>query len=247
MLWFYPTAIRTVLHETSNRLSELVHPRMLITASEVFDEVLRVKIQADLDVEIFNFYGAVELGRIAAECPVHEGLHVNVDHVILECLDGLQPVAYEKLGVSVVTCLNNFAMPFIRYRLGDLFTFLEKPCSCGSSFPLISSPLGREADVIELPSGKVLPPVGFPVIMRSFNGINQFRLIQESYEHLVLELVFQKPPPEPLLAHLRSQLMEYLGEPVKLEIRIVDVIEEEKLKFRSFISKLSKDNRSMLL
>ncbi len=30
--------------------------------------------------------GSTEFGEIAAECPAHEGLHVNADHVILECL-----------------------------------------------------------------------------------------------------------------------------------------------------------------
>lgn len=36
--------------------------------------------------------------------------------------------------------------------------------------------------------------------------------------------------------------MEYLSEPVRLDIQVVDFIQEEKLKFRIFISKLPESN-----
>jgi len=36
---------------------------------------------------MLDFYGTAEVGRIALECPAHQGLHVNADHIILELLE----------------------------------------------------------------------------------------------------------------------------------------------------------------
>ena len=86
--------------------------------------------------------------------------HVNADQLILECLDDDgRPVEPGTPGVVVVTSLYGFVMPFIRFRLGDICTPIEQRCSCGSSFPLVSAPLGRQDDVLRLPSGKLLAPV----------------------------------------------------------------------------------------
>ena len=161
VLWGYPTVLRALLHRVDYRLSTLARPRALITSAEVFDEVMRDRLRVDLDMEMFNFYGAREVGRIAAECPAHEGLHVNADHVLLEGLEGDRPVGWGKSGGVVLTSLNAFAMPFIRYRLEDIGMLLKENCSCGSSFPLIAPPLGRDWDMIRLPSGKLLSAHGF--------------------------------------------------------------------------------------
>jgi phenylacetate-CoA ligase len=120
--------------------------------------------------------------------------------------------------------------------------FVEKTCSCGSSFPLIEPPLGRREDLIRLPSGQVLSPWGFFFILRSFDGIDQFRVIQEGFDHFVLQIVFRERPQDETLLKIRSRVMEYLSEPVRLDIQVVDFIQEEKLKFRIFISKLPESN-----
>jgi len=244
VLWAYPSALRALLHNVDYHLSKLVRPRILITSAEVLDEVLREKILADMNLEIFNFYGAYEIGRIAAECRAHEGLHINSDHVIIERLDGDQRSEPGTRSVVVITCLNSFAMPLIRYQLGDICTLTEKNCSCGCSFPIICSLQGRENEMTRLPSGKILPSPLFGHILKDFSSINQFRIIQERLDHFVLQLVFQENPKNDVLAKIRSRIMEFLGEPVTVDIQLVDFIEEEKQKFRIFISKLPKSDYS---
>jgi len=242
VFWSYPTALWALLHSLDYRLSNFIHPRMLITSAEVFDNGLRKRVMSDLDAEIFNFYGALEVGRIAAECPAHEGLHVNADHVILECVKNEWTEKIGKSGISVITALNADAMPFIRYELGDICKFVEKKCSCGLSFPLIEPPLGRNEKLITLPSGKMLSPNVVLFILRSFDEIGQFRLVQESYDRLVIQIVLQEVYPDQLLDKIRLQIMETLGEQIKLDIRVVDLIEEERLKFRNFISQINEPN-----
>lgn len=232
VLWFYPTALRSLLHYVDGPLTDLVRPRMLISVSEVLDEHLRARVREVFDLEVFDFYGAVEIGRIAVECVAHDGLHLSMDHVVLESVDGAHS------GEAVVTTLNNFAMPLIRYRLGDIISFLPGDCSCGSFLPRITPPIGRAEELIMLPSGKALIPQGIHSILRVFSGLNQYRLIQESSDRFVLQLDWRNRPREERLPEIRAQLNQFFGEPVRLDIQNVESIPEEKLKFRAFISQL---------
>jgi phenylacetate-CoA ligase len=238
-LWASPTDLRVLMKRLDYRLRDIVRPRVLITSAEVFDEITRERVRADLNPEMFNFYGSYEVGRIAAECPAHEGLHVNADHVVLECLDGERSAGPGRAGTTVITTLNVLAMPFIRYRMGDICTFLEKACSCGCAFPLIGPPKGREEELLSLPSGKLLSVGGLEFVLRDFfEIIDQFRFIQESRDHLLLQLVLRVKEDKQTLEKMRRALVRYLGEPVRMDIRIVNHIKEEKKKFRTFISKL---------
>ena len=73
----------------------------------------------------------------------HNGYHVAIDSVIMEFLKDNKPVKPGGEGEIVVTVLNNFAMPFIRYNLHDMGSFSSKPCSCGRTFPLMTQIKGR--------------------------------------------------------------------------------------------------------
>jgi len=242
VLWAYPTMLRSLLHKNDCRDANLDHLRVLITSGEVVNEGIREKIKSDLDIKMYNFYGALEIGRIADECSAQEGLHVNADHVILECLNDGRPVEYEIPGVVVLTTLNVSTMPFIRYRLGDICTLIEKTCSCGSSFPLIGPPRGREEDLVRLPSGRSLSPLAFMYIFSKISEIDQFRVIQENYDHFVIQIIFSRNPQDEKLLDLRRRIKDFLDESVRVDIKAVDVIPQEKLKYRSFISKIPKSD-----
>jgi len=234
-----PSKLRAILHHLDYRLSEIFQPRILITSQEVFDDGLRKRVLADLDVELFNFYVCTQFAELASDCRAHEGLHVNADQLILECLDDNGQMAEPgKPGEVVVTSLYGYMMPFIRFRLGDICRPIEEQCSCGSTFPLISAPLGRQDDVLRLPSGKILSTINLGVIMKTVDGIDQYRYTQESLDHLVLQLVLWKHPGESTLARVRKQVLEYLSEPVSFDVQIVDRLPEDKGKFRRFISKV---------
>jgi phenylacetate-coenzyme A ligase PaaK-like adenylate-forming protein len=71
------------------------------------------------------------------------------------------------------------------------------------------------------------------------DGIDQFRIIQERPDHIVLQLVWWREPTEHAVSELRTRMLEYLGEPVQLDVERVDSIPEEKRKFRKFISELN--------
>ena len=89
--------------------------------------------------------------------------------------------------------------------------------------------------MIHLPSGKLQSPFGLQFILRRFNKIDQFRFIQKSPEHLVLQLALQGSPQKNFLSNIKADFLEYLSEPMRVEIQVVNFNQEDR-KFRAFIN-----------
>ncbi|MGQ0645837.1 MAG: GNAT family N-acetyltransferase [Elusimicrobiota bacterium] len=98
-------------------------------------------------------YGSSEFNEIALECP-QGSLHINADRLLVEFLrdDGRPARAFERARI-VVTDLDNAATPFIRYPVGDLGSYSDKPCPCGRAFPVLHELTGREHAFLHLPGG----------------------------------------------------------------------------------------------
>ncbi|HZM46141.1 MAG TPA: hypothetical protein VFC14_15000 [Burkholderiales bacterium] len=95
------------------------------------------------DVPLTDLYAADEAGCIALQCPDHEHYHVQSESVLVEVLDGEdRACAPGTVGRVVVTTLQNFAMPLIRYDIGDLAE-VGDPCPCGRGLPVLGRILGR--------------------------------------------------------------------------------------------------------
>lgn len=238
VIWAYATVLRELLHRIDYQLSRIVRPRAFIVAGEPFEPLLRDQLRADLDAEIFSLYGSSEVGIVGWECREHSGLHVNADQVVIECIGENGPVGPGGRGVAVVTTLDYRVMPLIRYRLGDIFSPVGTGCACGSPLPLIGAPLGREKDLLRLPSGRELAPVECDVFSE-FPQVCQYRFVQERPDRVLVQLRFREEPGEDLLPHIRKRIADFLGEPVGLEIRVVERFREAKTKFRTFVSRLA--------
>ena len=85
---------------------------------------------------IVNEYGSTESGIIAFECP-KGSLHINMEGVFVE----RDPTD----GGILVTNLQSFSFPSIRYKLGDQIELAEESfrCSCGMNSPVIKEVTGR--------------------------------------------------------------------------------------------------------
>jgi phenylacetate-CoA ligase len=95
------------------------YPRMIFTDSELLTPTLRRSIETAFKRSVIDIYGTLETDNIAYECERHCGYHIAIDAVILEFVADNRPVPSGVSGEIVCTVLNNYAMPFIRYRLND--------------------------------------------------------------------------------------------------------------------------------
>ena len=121
---------------------------------------------------------------IAAECEYHT-YHIMSPHVYIEILDeNGNEVKDGELGNIHVTHLDNFLMPLIRYKIGDLGvkSSPDYVCNCGRSLPVLKHIIGRDTDVVYTESGKPLIVHFFTGIFEHFSTINQFQVVQKDNE-----------------------------------------------------------------
>src|SRR3990172_5300720 len=98
-----------------------VAPRRAITTSAgTLYPFMREKIEEVFRCKVFNRYGSREVGDIACEHPGSGGLWVAPWGCYVEIVDEYDnPVPPGVEGDILVTSLINFAMPLIRYKIGD--------------------------------------------------------------------------------------------------------------------------------
>jgi phenylacetate-CoA ligase len=109
------------------------------------------------EIEHVEIAYAAEAGILGYECQAHQGFHVPEDHLHVEVLDSNgDPVAPGEKGDLVVTTLRREAMPFIRYRLGDISAVITEPCPCGRTHMMIKGILGKAQprSIVEPPTEK---------------------------------------------------------------------------------------------
>ena len=114
------------------------------TAEPLFPEYREVLTQA-FQAQVYDQYGCGEIGSLAFECGAHQGLHVTEERVLLEITN-----EHEVL----LTDLDNYVMPFIRYWNADEVELSPHKCSCGRQSQLISKVRGRISDYLHGINGK---------------------------------------------------------------------------------------------
>jgi len=179
--------------------------------------------------ETYSHYTSWELLAIASECPEHSGYHISSENAIVEIVDYEgRPVPSGVEGRIVVTNLHNYAMPFIRYDIGDLGVSSDRACPCGRGLPLLSSLNGRECDIIFTRSGKSVPGMAIPKEFLVSFGIEQFQIVQESYEKIAVKLVLGREYPaehlDKLTREIINQYQPLLGKDVEITTEFVDHI-----------------------
>jgi len=109
--------------------------RGIIVGAEQLVEEQREQIEGSFGCPVYNRYGSTEFSNIASECAEREGLHINSDHVLLEVVDDKDRCVIDSVGEILVTDLDSYEMPLIRYRIGDRGILSSRRCSCGLPFP----------------------------------------------------------------------------------------------------------------
>ncbi len=178
---------------------------------------------------VFNRYGSFEVGgAIAQNCPGSDKLHVNTELCILEIVDEEGNFcAPGQRGRVVVTDLNNWVMPFIRYDTEDGATAGE-PCPCRRTFPVIEHLEPRLAQYIKTPSGNKIASGTLGYLLFIANDYMSYfvkcQAIQTSLNEVTFNFVPLQPVTQGLLSRLSADLRLLLGGEINVEINVVDDI-----------------------
>ncbi len=219
-----------------------MRPRFIMTMGCTLDRESREMIESAFSTEVFDCYGGFELGCIAWECSEHKGYHINCDSLVLELIkDGKAATPGEK-GKIVCTALHSFAMPFVRYEIGDVGILSDEKCPCGRGLPLLKSIEGRTDDLFVTPSGELHTSPGLIVYFKAVSGISQFRIIQESLKCITVQIKPDKNFSEEIPKQIKETLLKLMGGDLDIRVEVVDTIPPDPSgKLRSIISKVDKE------
>jgi phenylacetate-CoA ligase len=229
----YPTTIY-LLSQFAEREGNLnIRPKAIIAAGEKLHDYQRDLFGKVFECEAYSFYGTNEAHVIAAECPEHSGYHITTENIIVEVVEAKgEPVPIGEEGRILITNLHNYAMPFVRYEMGDLGALSDQACPCGRGLPLLATVTGRAADNIFTKSGRCVPGISLPFRIFASPGIEQFQIVQETYEKVVIKLVLNREYPEDRLnqsiKEILNQYRSILGEDMNISIEFVDQIPPTK-------------------
>jgi len=236
----FPSALRRVAEAMETRSEPCIRPRVVCTFAEVLDHDTRQVIESGFGLPVFDLYSSVEFGNIAWQCRYSGAMHINADSLIIEVVrqDGTQAAPGE-VGTLACTAFDSYAMPFIRYAIGDLGMLTNGSCECGCAFPILGTIEGRTVDQISRSDGVLISPYQFTCSLELVQGIAQYQVTQETLERLTVRLVpgrgFGPATTDEVLARCRA----ILGEGTAVTVQVVDSIPREPSgKFRVVKSKV---------
>jgi len=214
--------------------------RAVFTSTETLLDTQRELIEERFACRVFDYYSAAERVIFAGECEEHRGLHLFDDVGVTEVLDDDdRPVPPGQPGRLVVTGLHNFAMPFIRYEIGDVSGISTEPCSCGRSLPLLLRVTTKSEDILVLPDGRYIAPSVLTHPFKPLKTVRASQIIQETPDLVRVLLVTRDDYGPRDEQRLRASLVERLGTEVTLRIEQVDEIPRgPRGKLRWVISKV---------
>ena len=137
--------------------------------AEPWSDETRRRIEESTGIKAYDIYGTSEMsGPLCSECHLQNGIHIWADLFLIEAIDPKtgEQVAEGERGELVVTTLDKWAFPLIRYRIGDLTILNNEPCECGRTHPRIMRILGRTDDMIIVRGINVFPSQVESVLMK---------------------------------------------------------------------------------
>jgi phenylacetate-CoA ligase len=212
--------------ERVREVGEAIRPRFVISSSEVLTPSMRARAHAAWEAPVLETYGSHEFNLIAWECPVGGGLHTCDDSLVVEVWRGDRPAEPGERGEVVITALHAYAVPFIRYRLGDVVTRAAASCACGQPFARIEAIQGRMLDYFRLPDGRWMHP--YELITNLFSDatrwIARYQLVQEREDRIVLRLVPAPGVHDERIAEFERFAASVVGPGVEVRVQIVPEI-----------------------
>ena len=246
---FKPSLIRGYLsafiqiaeYMKENNLKLDFKPIAISSTTETLLEPFRILIEEMFNAPMFDQYGCGECNSIAFEAGDGMGMYVASEHVYLEILDDMDKPVTGKEGRIVMTNLDNYIMPFIRYENGDSGEFSTVTAGRKFNLPLIKRISGRTADTITLANGSKVHGVFFTDILRELfvenpDYIHRFQVYQVVSGEIEFRIETKKKPDDEYVTKLENALKRYFT--------VVKIVITDKLaldssgKFRYVISKM---------
>jgi len=235
----YPSALIHFCRSVAERGGMAVKPRAVLCSGETLYDWQRDVIEDTFGTACYNHYGCREFGALARECRMRDGLHIACERVLIEEMPVSDSTSGAQASELLVTDLDAYGMPFIRYAIGDLGKITWEQCKCGLGLPRLQSTLGRTFDVVRTPNGNYLGGTFWTILLRKRKGIERFQVIQEKIDEITIAFI----PTEEFTDDTRRYIIDKVREAGGPEMKVKfepgpDLALTPAGKFRFVISKI---------
>lgn len=242
MLFGYPSVFDLIAKTAGKHRIDLTKLgiKVVFVTSERLYPYQREHIEACFSAPVANGYGGRDAGFIAHQCP-SGSMHLSAEDIIVEIVDKEGKVVPDgEKGEIAVTHLATSDFPFIRYKTGDIAIKSTEPCSCGRGLPVLRDIEGRSTDFVIAEDGTMMHGLALIYILRELEGIEEFKIIQETKQLTRVQVVATKELTESLILEITQGFKKRLGKNVKINIEPVNLIPAEQSgKFRFVVSKIA--------
>jgi phenylacetate-CoA ligase len=223
--------------------------RAILTSAGTLYDFMRERIEEVFGTRVFNRYGSREVGDMASECEAHQHLHIAPMGCVIEIVDDEgRPVPAGVEGNILVTCLTNYAMPLVRYQIGDRGVLSPHTvCGCGRRGPMLQAVLGRNVDAFRTLDGTLIDGEYFTHLLYFRDWVKQFQVVQKDFSNVEFRVVphrtnFDRAEIEDIAVKTRL----VLGADCQVQFHLVDDLPPSPSgKFRYTISEVSPNEVSV--
>ena len=216
-----PSGALALSHAITTAQRQALGIEFVFLAGETIPNGAREFIAERLGARAAGIYSCQEIGMLACECETAPHYHVAAENALVEIVDDHgRDVAVGERGRTVVTGLFNYAMPFIRYELGDIALAGNAPCRCGRTLPVISEIEGRSRNVFVFRDGsRIWPRAAMVRPMQAYVPFLRFQLVQLDHERIELRYISDGSGRLPDLDGLNAYARKVLHPSIELSIR----------------------------
>jgi phenylacetate-CoA ligase len=233
----YPSNLLALARYFQDNETKLPGLRGVTSYGEVLGAEVRKACRAAWGVEVVDMYSTQEVGYIALQCPQSERYHVQSESLYVEILDDQgQACAPGEIGRVIVSTLHNYAMPLLRYEVGDFAEVGDSGCSCGRTLPVLTRILGRERNMLLLPDGAKTWPTFPAKAWAHLDAIRQLQIAQLAPDHVEARVVGPRPLTEDEESEFASMVQIRFGHSFRVTFAYVEQIQRSKSgKFEDFV------------
>jgi phenylacetate-CoA ligase len=188
----YVQSIYEIARYVNKEKLVLFKPKGIIVSAGTLYDFMADEINKAFGVPIYNRYGSREVGDIANSCGRKDSLHISMLTHYIEVTDGKgEPLPDGEVGDIVVTSLTNYAMPLIRYMIGDRGILRRNSICpyCGWQGDILQKVTGRTVDVFRSSDGTLIDGEYFTHLFYFREWVQKFQIIQETENKMTINIV----------------------------------------------------------
>lgn len=207
-IWVYVDSIFQFARFIKKHNLTIHSPSSVVVTAGVLTEEVRTFVQDTLHTTVYNQYGSREVGDMAAERPDNDGLFSFMWSHYLEVVDG----------ELLVTCLTNYSMPLIRYKIGDTVNFADR------EERVLKNITGRVTDHFKRKDGTVVHGEYFTHVFYFKPWVKRFKVVQEEYDRIVCQVELASEPKTQDIDKIIADMKVVMGKSCEIVFEYVEEI-----------------------